>query len=68
MRYGKDLDPKDLDGKYLDWHPMWGNMGTSYLWIHALLALITWILLIAVLFALFRWLWFKGNEENKRRK
>ncbi|MDO8503973.1 MAG: hypothetical protein Q7S60_04790 [bacterium] len=37
--------------------------GGSYLWQgHLILGVVTWVLLIAVLVALFRWLWKKGNK------
>ncbi len=63
-RYGTDGAQKGIDGR-------WGGtmMGGSreLLWVHGLLALITWLLVVAVLIALARWLWFKGDHEKKGR-
>gem|GEM_PF-5630508 len=40
----------------------WANNSPSVFWLHSTLALITWILFIAVLAALLRLLWKKGNK------
>ena len=63
MRYGTDGAQKNLDGRWGN-HMMWGSNGA--LWIHGVLALVTWILVIAVLVALVRLLWAKGDKERKR--
>lgn len=63
MRFGTDAAQKNLDDRYFPYHQMmFGN--SSSLWIHGILALITWILVIAVLVALLRWLWKKGDGRR----
>lgn len=49
-------------------HPMMSFIGNSQgaLWFASVLWFITWILIIAVLIALFRLLWRKGEEVKKR--
>ncbi len=42
-----------------------GNIGSGGFFF-GLFPLIAWVLFILVLIALFRWLWFKGNEEQKK--
>lgn len=37
----------------------------TFVWIHLILALITWIVVLAVLISIARWFWFKGNGEKK---
>ena len=64
MRYGTDGAQKNLDGRWSN-HPMFAN--SNFIWIHAVLGLITWLLVIAVLIALVRWLWAKGDKERKGR-
>lgn len=62
-RYGNESWDKDLNGGLWANHPMmmgWG--GTNGIWIHSILALVTWVLIIAVLIALLRWLWKKGDK------
>lgn len=46
--------------------PMMGWLGDGTgIWFYALLWLVTWILIIAVLVALLRWLWKKGDGIRK---
>jgi ATP-dependent Zn protease len=49
-------------------NPMMGFVGNSQgtMWLASILWFITWLLIIAVLFALLRWLWAKGEENKKR--
>lgn len=65
MRYGTDAAQKGNDGQYL-WrsHPMmqWMGNNSQAFWIFGILWLISWILVIAVLIALVRWLWKKGDK------
>lgn len=47
----------------------WGMMGPWMMgygggWIGGLVGLFTWILIIAILVALLRWLWKKGSQEK----
>lgn len=64
-RYGNGPLDKDInDGGFWTNHPMMMGMGTNGIWIYSILSLITWILLIAVLFALLRWLWKKGDKTK----
>lgn len=48
------------------WHcPMMGSftkMGGSWSWLGGILWLVTWVLVVAVLIALLRWLWKKGSK------
>ena len=48
-------------------HPMMLFMGNSQgaLWFASVLWFVTWILAIAVLFALLRWLWKKGDKTGR---
>ena len=66
MRLGDDAAERGLgDGRLWENHPMmwWGGSGgSSFFWFHAILALITWVLVIIVLIALARWLWKKGDK------
>lgn len=52
------------------WHcpMMFGltGMGAGWMWLGSLIWLATWILIIAVLVALLRWLWKKGGEGEKK--
>ena len=63
MRYGTDATQKGYDGQYL-WkgHPMMLGGSNAFFWIHAVLAFVTWVLVVAVLVALVRWLWKKGDK------
>lgn len=64
MKFGTESGRTLYDDRFYSGHPMmwgWGD-GGSFLWIHAFLGLITWALVIAVLFALARWLWKKGDR------
>ncbi len=49
-------------------HPMMMFLGNSQgaLWFASVLWFVTWILIVAVLFALLRWLWRKGEEIKKK--
>jgi len=38
--------------------------GENSLWFYELLHLLTWVLVIAVLVSLTRWLWKKGDKEK----
>ncbi|MBI2012740.1 hypothetical protein HYW39_01810 [Candidatus Curtissbacteria bacterium] len=48
-------------------HPMmwWADNNSGALWLFGLLWIVTWILFAAVLLALFRWLWKKGDKAGK---
>ncbi len=62
-RYGTDAAQKGMDGRdWSDHSMMWSGKGGGVFWVHMLMALITWVLVIAVLFALARWLWKKGDK------
>lgn len=66
MRYGTDA-ARFADGEKV-WsnHPMalWMNNNSGLFWVHGILALVTWLAVLAVLVALARWLWKKGNKEK----
>ena len=66
MRWGDDAAERGFsDGRLWENHPMmwWGrSSGSSFFWVHAILALITWVLVLIVLIALARWLWKKGDK------
>ena len=67
MRWGTESGQKLYDGRDFgaNYHQMmwWGGPGGSSLfWFHAILALITWVLVIIVLIVLIRWLWKKGDK------
>lgn len=40
----------------------WGQTDPSIFWLHSILSVVTWGVVIAVLVALFRWLWKKGDK------
>ena len=65
MRWGASPLPQGYDDRYL-WghHPMmgWADNNAGVFWVFGLLCIITWILVIAVLIALIRWLWKKGDK------
>lgn len=67
-RYGPQASPP-ADGSYYWYsHPMMGWVGqNNAAWVFGIFWVITWLLVIAVLFALLRWLWKKGDSETKRR-
>lgn len=49
-------------------HPMMAMIGNNQgaLWFASVLWFVTWILVIAVLASVVRWLWRKGDEAKKR--
>jgi len=63
MRYGTDAANLG-DEKFWSNHPMasWMGNNTGLLWIHGILALLTWLAVLAVLVSLARWLWMKGDK------
>lgn len=67
-RYGPQASPPAYQGgDYWYAHPMMGFVGSNAGWVFSIFCLVTWLLALAVLFALLRWLWFKGDNEKKRR-
>lgn len=64
MRFGTDSAGFEIDDRTgIRAHMMgWAANSPSVFWLHSTLALITWILIIAVLAALLRWLWKKGSK------
>lgn len=65
-RYGPQASPQAYpNGGYYD-HPMMGGFGESGygLWFFDIMHLVTWLLVIAVLVALLRWLWKKGDKAK----
>lgn len=68
-RYGPQATPPPDSTYYWYSHPMMGwlgnNSGTWFVGI--IFCLITWLLIIAVLVALVRWLWKKGDSETKKK-
>ena len=69
-RYGPQASPPagSDNGYYWSGHPMMGWFGNSNAsWVvGSVFWLITWLLIIAVLVALVRWLWKKGDSEKRR--
>lgn len=63
MRFGTEAAETGFDDRYFRYHQMmpWFGGGTD-IWLSAFLWLVTWILIIAVLVALVRWLWKKGDK------
>lgn len=39
------------------------GMGGGWMWLGGIFWLVTWVLMVAVLVALLRWLWRKGNKK-----
>ena len=66
-RFGNGVGAQNFDERYFN-HPMMlgAGSGTPF-WIFGFLWLFTWLLIIAVLLALLRWLWKKGDGERKRK-
>ncbi|MCR4324801.1 MAG: hypothetical protein NUV69_03905 [Candidatus Curtissbacteria bacterium] len=65
FRYSPQASPSAYQsGDYLYGHPMMGWFGAngSGMWFFGIAWLVTWILVIAVLVALVRWLWKKGDK------
>jgi len=72
MKFSSEAAQKGypLDRNYnWDHHPMaaWMQGNATFLYLHSLLALVTWTLITILLIALIRWLWKKGDNETKRR-
>ncbi|MBI3282484.1 hypothetical protein HYZ70_00220 [Candidatus Curtissbacteria bacterium] len=68
MRFGTEGAQTGLDDRYFRYHSMMGWLGNGTgIWFYGVLWLVTWILIVAVLAALVRWLWKKGDSETKRR-
>ncbi len=63
-RYENGAHDKGFNGGLWATHPMMMGSGTNSVWIFSTLTLVTWILVIAVLIALLRWLWKKGDNER----
>lgn len=63
MRFGTESADKVIDERYFRYHPMMGWFGDGTgVWLFGLLWLVTWVLVIAILIALVRWLWKKGDK------
>lgn len=69
MRYGADSAQKGFedDRLWANHQMMWAGGNNSFVLVHLVLGLITWLALLALLIALARWLWFKGDKEKKGR-
>lgn len=63
-RYGNGPLDKDISGNLWANHPMMAVWGGNAVWVYSLLSLVTWVLVIAVLVALLRWLWKKGDKTK----
>lgn len=63
-RYSNVPLSKDFNGGAWANHPMMMGWGANGVWIYSVLSLVTWILVIAVLIALLRWLWKKGDKTR----
>lgn len=64
MRYGSE-SAKGLRGDEWDRHMIFAGASDSFIWLHSALVFITWLAILAVLIAIARWFWFKGNRERK---
>lgn len=71
MKFSSEAAQKGypLDRYGSGYHPMaaWMQGNSAFLYLHSLLALVTWTLIVILLIALIRWLWKKGDNETKRR-
>jgi len=68
-RYGAQATPPaGSDGNFGYGHPMMGFTGAGGAWAFSIIWLITWLLVVAVLIALVRWLWKKGDSNKKEVK
>lgn len=63
MRWGASPYPDDRYWSNSSMMWGWGQNPTLW-WLHGILAIITWVLFIAVLVALLRWLWKKGDKAR----
>ncbi len=63
MKYGTDAAQRG-------WHNRPAPMAADpkFMAVHLIIGLITWVLIVAVLVALVRWLWFKGDQERRPRR
>ena len=68
MRWGTESGQQLPNERFFEGnHPMmWAGGGFGAFWVFGILCIVTWILVIVVLIALARWLWFKGDKERKR--
>ncbi len=69
MRYGSDSAQRGYanDSMWRNYPMMWGWGNGSGFWFGSIFCIITWLAFVAVLIALARWLWLKGNQEKKGR-
>jgi hypothetical protein len=70
MKFGSDSARRGYaDGRVWNNHPMmWANgANRGEFWIASIFCIITWVAFVAVLIALARYLWFKGDKEKKGR-
>lgn len=66
MRYGYYGATGGASGNGNYAYPMFAQ-NVGFLWFHMVLAAITWLVVLAILIALARWLWYKGDREKKGR-
>ena len=68
MRFGSESAQRGFtdDRVWRNGSMMWAN-GSNHpaFWLGWIFCIITWASFIAVMIALARWLWFKGNQEKK---
>ncbi|OGD87678.1 hypothetical protein A2870_03130 [Candidatus Curtissbacteria bacterium RIFCSPHIGHO2_01_FULL_41_11] len=65
MRIGTEEAQKNFDGRWGKYPMMYGFAGNdTFVWFHIVLGVVTWALVIAVLVALVRYLWKKGDHAK----
>ena len=65
MRYGPEATRGAFRGdEFGYYHPMmlWAGHGIGVFWVFGILWIITWILGVALLIAIIRWIWKKGDK------
>ena len=55
----------DDSGRFMGKGMIGDGYGYSVGGVHIILSVVTWIIVLAVLIALARWLWLKGDKEKK---
>ena len=69
MRFGSESAQRGYtDEKLWRNYPMmreWGN-GSDF-WVGSIFCIITWVVILAVLISLTRWLWYTGDKQKKGR-
>ena len=68
MRFGEEATRRGfLDERSWGSHQLIWPSSPTMTWVAVFMCVISWLVFLAVLVALARWLWLKGNKERKNR-